>query len=802
MSDEQVRTRITADANQATAEWGRLGAKVESVARSMSGALGGMVSGLQGQIKGIHAPIDAMQRSLAAVAAVAAAGVGVKKLVSEAAAMTEAAMDMARALGTTTNEASAARAALEDVGATPDEFTAAAKGMSKQLKTNEADLQAMGLATRDASGNLRPMTDLMLDGIAVLNGYREGADRNIAAQTMFGKGVDTTSKLLLLSRDAFEENREAVAELGLEVGANSVAAWQAFDAASDRASLSVRGVANAAGQSLMPAVTDIIRAFNATVPAAIVVVRGALGGLTAGFLYVKNGVVVLWETINAFVISVAEPLRAVTEAVGRSMVGDFSGAATVLRGIAPTISGAWETAMQRMLESSADTSKKVAALFENDSAAGSSGGAAGSKTVPPKKPQGGAATAAAPSMMAYYEAALEEQRHFAAQSDALHGMSKEKELEFWRAILADTATTAAERVAIARKTSALEVAILTDKAKETQALDSITVAGMRDTALARIDLDEQTAQTQAALGRTTQAQLLAQELQFEDARAAIKNAALAAQAARLDPDRDVVAIAQINAQIQALELAHQQRMATIRGQAQIQSAAQINATWQDAGQRISGLWDKGVQAMMNGTFTWRNATKAAGAELVGWFSGIVKRQVADWLFGENAKTGATAMGTAARWTMEALAAAKSVALWAATAVKNIMTSAWEAMAGAWKAVVGIPYIGPALAVGAAAAAFAGVAAIASHVSAAGGYDIPAGVNPMVQAHAKEMILPETLSSTVRDMAAVYSQVRGSGGGGGGDLNLNVRGASVGDFFLLHKSDLVKAMKAARRDGHF
>ena len=41
---------------------------------------------------------------------------------------------------------------------------------------------------------------------------------------------------------------------------------------------------------------------------------------------------------------------------------------------------------------------------------------------------------------------------------------------------------------------------------------------------------------------------------------------------------------------------------------------------------------------------------------------------------------------------------------------------------------------------------------------------------------------------------------GMGGAGqGGDVHVSVRGASVGDFFLLHKNDLVKAMKSARRD---
>jgi hypothetical protein len=41
-----------------------------------------------------------------------------------------------------------------------------------------------------------------------------------------------------------------------------------------------------------------------------------------------------------------------------------------------------------------------------------------------------------------------------------------------------------------------------------------------------------------------------------------------------------------------------------------------------------------------------------------------------------------------------------------------------------------------------------------------GYDIPTGVNPVVQAHAKEMILPEKFADVIRGMA------EGGGSGGG------------------------------------
>lgn len=60
-------------------------------------------------------------------------------------------------------------------------------------------------------------------------------------------------------------------------------------------------------------------------------------------------------------------------------------------------------------------------------------------------------------------------------------------------------------------------------------------------------------------------------------------------------------------------------------------------------------------------------------------------------------------------------------------------------------------------------------------SAAGGYDIPAGVNPVVQTHAREMILPEQYADVIRNMA-------GGSGGGGPNVMINVvnqNGSDVG-----------------------
>ncbi|MDX8160425.1 transglycosylase SLT domain-containing protein [Acinetobacter pittii] len=191
--------------------------------------------------------------------------------------------------------------------------------------------------------------------------------------------------------------------------------------------------------------------------------------------------------------------------------------------------------------------------------------------------------------------------------------------------------------------------------------------------------------------------------------------------------------------------------------------------------RMSGLWDKGIQSMLNGTLTWKNAMNAIFSELSAEFIqnmvtaplkkymaslgprlaaklGLIKAETVAEASGQAAQTGATIAGEATRTGVTASGGLARLGLKATEAIKGIMMSAWEAMAGAFKAMVSIPYIGPVLAVGAGAAAFGLVAGLAGKIkSARGGYDIPSGVNPITQLHEDEMVLPAQHANTIREL---------------------------------------------------
>lgn len=129
------------------------------------------------------------------------------------------------------------------------------------------------------------------------------------------------------------------------------------------------------------------------------------------------------------------------------------------------------------------------------------------------------------------------------------------------------------------------------------------------------------------------------------------------------------------------------------------------------------------------------------------------------------------------------------------ALAQISANAATAGSGAASSVASIPYVGPILAIAAMAAVLGAVLGLGGGIkSAAGGFDIPSGLNPVTQLHAEEMVLPADIANPLRQGLA--------GGGGVGGPPIVLQGVDGGEFFLTNKSALVKALKAAHRDGAF
>jgi tape measure domain-containing protein len=297
-----------------------------------------------------------------------------------------------------------------------------------------------------------------------------------------------------------------------------------------------------------------------------------------------------------------------------------------------------------------------------------------------------------------------------------------------------------------------------------------------------LDLERVQIEERAAMGEISEVQKLQMLAQLKEQEFQLELQAATERAAFLEGD--VVAYQQAMDKILAIKQKHEVAKAEIDKSINVAVKEQYDAIFAP----INTAFDRSINGMIQGTQTLRGAMRNMGLAIVSEYASMGVRLVTQWLANQARMTFATAAGTTARTGIEAAGAAQSMAIGGAVSFKSIMNSAYEAMAAAYKAIAGIPFVGPVLAPVAAGVAFAGVAAIAGNVmSARGGYDIPAGVNPMTQLHEQEMVLPKEHAQTIRALGE---------SGASGSAPVHIYGS---DDSKIKIGDLKKALKQMNRN---
>lgn len=336
--------------------------------------------------------------------------------------------------------------------------------------------------------------------------------------------------------------------------------------------------------------------------------------------------------------------------------------------------------------------------------------------------------------------------------------------------------------------------------KEMDQIQLLRVEGAKNAELSRIDEMEAMAAHELEMGSITQAEYLSRQAAFNQQRLAAEMLFIEQkrEVAAQDPEQNPVELERLEQEKAEIRRRYRQQDLEI----QRQQAVESQSIWRSLGDSISGLWDKGIQALMNGTLTWKNAMQAIGAEVVRWFATqVVGAMVKEWIAGQMKKLAVLLEFTTAEKGVQAAATAATVATKTAETTAVVGANAAQAGSGAAASQASIPYVGPILALAAMAAVFAAVMALGKKKSAAGGYDIPKGINPMVQTHEEEMILPKKYANVIRGMAA--------GGAGEGaasavqPVNVNItshNARGVRELFMDNPDILAEAIRKAVRNG--
>lgn len=704
--------------------------------------------------------------------AILAGGHLFKEVIEGSVEWTEGSKKLANALGISLERASDYQVALRRLGIDNDVLVTATDKLSKQIFTNGAAFQKLGVATEEGVGKFRPMGDILDDVLGKLKAITDPIARNIAGQQAFGKGWGEIRPLLKLTADAMEQATARAKELGLEVGEAQEQNVKKYKSALRDVQLVATSLSNALGRELLPALTQIGTAFGGEGGNAAkifaeslrVVAYGAgivsiefqkmgqwIGAVAASIAAIGPGWSKADDAIKASFDSTIKDLNAKADGLWEKLhkplpapeIDDTEkkGGPFSPKDNAPSQMGAWEKELAQQKAAYAaqemaagtfrDFTKAQELLFWQQKVGISKAGTADDNAV--RKDVANLQYAIAKQGFDNELAALKEQESkYKNNLDAKLAIAKE-----YAAKIKASSADGDERAANAAAAHVLEL----EREIDEQRLQSAEAFAKQRAALEMfgIDAQERSADLSLALEDETNQQRLSQEASFENQRFAIRMAELNREKSLLgdgtNPE-NAAKYQQNAAAIEAAATSHSAKMQEIANRTVLDQ----QKVWKSLTDRITQGFATAFSGFLKGSMTIGQTVRSMFAS--------IGSAIADTLAQMAAKNIATMLMQAA--------VGKTIKM------KEIAGDAATAAGGAFSATAAIPYVGPFLAPLAAAAAFASVMAFGSSISAEGGYDIPAGVNPVVQTHQREMILPAKYADTIRNM--------GDSGGGGGDTH--------------------------------
>jgi hypothetical protein len=783
------------------------------------GPLSDTVKGFGSVFENLAAPITKVTTIFAGLVAIVG-GAAFKAGIDESRQLTGEAMKLANTLGIASDAASALNTALGDIGTDSDTYMAAFGHFAKALKSNEDGLKAMGLQTRDANGHLRDAQTLMQEALSDVNQYQRGLDQTTAAMTYFGKGIEDVRKLQKLNTEVIEEARIKNEALGLSITKNNVEATRKYRNAMNDLGDVMSALKKTIGDAVMPIFAEMANWLSAVGPSAVMILHGAVASLATVFWVLKSAVVAVWETLGAFLYTITEPFLTFGRAFGAMMRGEWKTAVDEFSGLAGRIGGAWRNAWQNYTGDARKSFEEIKKVWSDQSGAFTP--KSGSKTMGGfEKDKKGKED---PSRVPEWDEVLNNWKlaylKLGVEQGNFHQLSKAQEAEYWRNVLAYQTMTDKERQAVTAKFVAAEGEaqkqrfageIATLRASEVewqnnaerrigivreqsarilevygaesreyqdarrreaeteravhQQIMALRAAAARQTAdqhLAEIDMAQRAYRSVADLHGQSISEQLQADLSFEEQRYEIRRRFAEQTLASVDQQRDPVRYAEVSNQLLEVERQYQAK------RQEIVLAAQTKAA-----EPLKGMFD-GVQSSMN------SSLKGLLTGMQSWGSSVrsLFGSIGDVIIEEIVTKPIAAMIVG--WIKKR-----------ALAMSEVATNAAVAGSGAAASAASTPIVGWLAALPAMAAVFGGVMGMASSIpSAAGGWNIPAGINPITQLHESEMVLDKESADVVR-----------GGGAGGPTIQIYAHDATGFERLLTEHSDhLYNVLRRAMRDG--
>ena len=780
---------------------------MDEVSSAVKEALGSMTEGI-GSINVAAVALGGIFEHIAETMADALKEMG-RSTVEAFAHLGESVEDMQNRIGGSTEGLSELKVALDAAGIGTEQYMSIARRLPQILEQHADKFKAAGVAYKDAEGNLLPVQEQIQNITAYLQQFSAGADRNAAGMELLGRTYFQFADMVKLTSDRLAEGKEVAEQFGLVLSEQDTRATQDFHAETSLLGEAFSGFYVTIGRVLIPILTELAQ----LVRGPLLVAFEAFKGILFAVQVVLESVMVIFWGLLGVVLQVGVAFNALSQALhGNGNAWEQ-----------------WKTDASQAVEfvsKKMDEHRKRIGNFLKTPEKTAEGGDH-SKAPPEKSKDDGSEAiikAKAEARYAIIKQALEDENK--ANEDA-HKANLESEQAYWqqkRAIAeaeitaemnklkADlTANAAAHQSGEDEKTKngliaqriALEGqlnALMLKRAATSAAIDREEAAAIKKNTdeIAKIKSQHEKAMSELAISQQeeTNAELLADGL-ITDAEMLRRKIVLEQQKyqaalTQLQQEKALYAEGTAKFQEEAAKIEELQAKHSITmQQLNHQLTTSMNKDWDTVWRSISSGFESNFAQMLDGTMTWRKAMQGIFLDVAKAFDQYIARTVTQAIFGENAKTAAAQTGAAARGSISFSESVTSLANVAENAMKAIGTYAVQAFGG----VVAFlsPLLGPAALPVAAGVAGAVLAEGAHIASAFGGFDIPPGVNPLTQLHAREMVLPAKHADTIRNLS--------DGGGVGGDIHVHVHafdGESVERLLMQKKGTIMEAIKSEVR----
>lgn len=552
-STDNVNVQFGADVKGLTSGLSQVTSQVEQALGQMKGGFSSLGSAIETAISN---PL------IAATAALAGFGLVIGTAVSKTTEMSREAFNFAAVMGTTTAQASALKQALEEIGLSTDTYSNAFLKFVRQVKNNGSDLEKnFGLKLRDINGNLRDGNVLFQEALAKVFEYKAGIDQDTVAMALFGKSVSDVIKLQRLNNEALEEAKIRNQELGLTITDQNVAAYQAWEKASNDAGDVFEALWKTIGDAFIPILTELANWFASVGPTAVEITRVALAALAGAFYAIETAAVAIVAPIEAAMSSIASAARNAAAAIANVASLDFSAAKANIKQIGTDTVNAFAEADKKIVDQAVKTKNAVKQILSPDMTSSAPKG--GVKSAPNLEKGGGGRGKSAASQLAE-----EEVRHQEAMQNEL--------LNQKRAI----------------------------------------------------------AQSELNLGMITKAQLIQQEIDFENESYEIKRQAMEKRTALLANDPNTTPAAKQKALDQMLEMEQQHETAVLK--LKLQAAEEAQKFNMEAAKTIENSFQDLFQSVISGQKSLSEAFNDFINSIVSALSKLAAQYLAQALFGGGA----------------------------------------------------------------------------------------------------------------------------------------------------------------------